>query len=154
MHLKKWFWHPRNMEQPLTKTPGRWHTMSSSYTRYVHIWNKCHITRRSDQDFKQNMTSKMFKLIEASKNILRTKWTLEYPIARCERHNFANGESSSVKVRNIVQIKGEWNNTGEWKTGLISKIFLSIMFCWEQKWEKIDYWNDQFRCCILYRFKM
>ena len=49
----------------------------------------------------------MFKLIEASKNILRTKWMLEYPIARCERHNFANGESSSVKVRNIVQIKGE-----------------------------------------------
>ena len=63
----------------------------------------------------------MFKYIQACKGILWKRWKLECLLAQCERHNYANGKNPSVKFGDILQIKGEIKNRGEWKISLITK---------------------------------
>lgn len=66
--------------------------------------------------------SKRAKYIQRCKDAMWKRWTTEYIRSLRERRLNQSGESSKVKIGEIVLIKGEEKDRGQWKIGVIQKL--------------------------------
>lgn len=68
---------------------------------------------------------KRAKYIRRCKDTLWKRWSSEYLKALRERHNMKHdSKSSSLKIGDVVIVKGEEKNRGMWKIGIVERLII------------------------------
>ena len=64
----------------------------------------------------------MFHQLQSCKEKLWKRWYQEYLLALRERHQCTNDKGSNLDIGDVVQIKKDQKNRGEWHVGIITKV--------------------------------
>jgi hypothetical protein len=75
-----------------------------------------------DPDFLTPTPEKMMKTIQHCKDTVWKRWKSEYLRALRERHFCSNKKEIKLQVGDIVQIKGDQKNRGDWSLAKITKL--------------------------------
>jgi hypothetical protein len=75
-----------------------------------------------DPDFLTATPQKMLKTTQHCKDSVWKRWRSEYLRALRERHFCSNNKFIKLKIGDIVQIKNDHKNRGEWNLGKITKL--------------------------------
>ena len=75
-----------------------------------------------DSEFNSTTSTKLLRQIQSCKEQLWKRWHQEYLLALRERHQCIKTEQSEIKVGDVMQVKGEQKNRGEWRVGIVTKV--------------------------------
>ena len=72
-----------------------------------------------DPEYGEPIPARLARHLQRCKDALWKRWTSEYMRALRERHNCYQGDSPSLKVGDIVQVKEDKKNRGEWRLAVV-----------------------------------
>ena len=75
-----------------------------------------------DPDYLTATLQKMLKIIKHCKDSVWKRWKCEYLRALRERHFCSNNKEIKLKIGDIVQIRSDHKNRGEWNLGKVTKL--------------------------------
>ena len=67
-----------------------------------------------DPEFDANVPTNMFHQLQSCKEKLWKRWYQEYLLALREKHQCTNDKGINLDIGDVVQIKGDQKNRGEW----------------------------------------
>ena len=75
-----------------------------------------------EPDFNSPTQPRILENLNRCKNALWKRWSEEYLQSLSDRHKCFNGIEPVLKVGDIVRIKGDKKNRGEWEIGIITRL--------------------------------
>ena len=76
-----------------------------------------------DPEYRQPLPARMARHLQKCKDVLWKRWNTEYLRALRERHQCcSSGINPKLDVGDIVQVKDDFKNRGEWKIGVVVRL--------------------------------